>query len=589
MLRWCFSNVAVKENEGGLRKPIKTNRHLKIDGVVATCMAVGRAIAQEEDDTGAYTDEADRPMIQLLRRFLNRAAALRPLRTIYNPLSRVRVRHDVALTYTAFWCAHRIITETAGQVDWELLQVDRDGTRTIRPDLPLARLLAFAPNDEMSSQTFVETLTGHAVTHGNGYAEIVPMQGGGPAALYPLAPDRMHVDRDEANQLNYIYTDGNGDRIPFPQERIFHLKGIGYDGTVGYDVVTANSLSLSTGLQADGYAHKFFANGMHSDGALVSPHKLGSDSLEQIKQEWGNRSGIQNAFEPLVLGNDLKWVPFSMNPEAAQLIEARKFGVSDVARITRIPPHMLGDLERATFSNIEEQALDFACYTMAPWFRRWEQEAWRKLLTPAQKARGFRTKFKAKDLIKGDLKSRAEAYQIARHGGWMNANDIRQEMDLNPVDGPAGSEFIVPLNFQNAKFLNEKPERTDKALPAPDRDEDEPIARAALVQIMERAEQRCTNSVTRKAKHGDVNQLVAQWFASPRNLDQICGEVRPVAHALGQDLGVGHTQLVETINYWIDDVAGAYMGGVPEESQADILAHQLITAIVALGGHRNAA
>ena len=378
----------------------------------------------------------------------------RPLGITGKQVAGVWVDHDEALTMSAIWGCANVIAQDIGVVNWHVLQEELStGNKTRRRDVQVAPLLRHQPNDEMSAQTFKEALTVHCLFFGNAYAEIQRDRAGQPYALWPMLPDRTKPARNPADGKLYYLTYVDGEWWPIPAADVFHLRGLGFNGLVGYDVISYMAGTIGTGIAAQTYSANFFGNGTHMSGGLFSKKKLSPEARDHLREEFEKvYRGPGNAFKMAVYEEDMEWKSFSVSPEAARVIETRKHEVREVCRWFRVKPHKIGDLEDATYSNIEQESEDHIGDTILPWAVRWEMEGNRKLLTDAQKKTLFTTKMNVNALKRGDLKSQSEAFQMGREWGWLSANDVRRMLDMNEI-GAVGDVYLVPLNFQNAEDM----------------------------------------------------------------------------------------------------------------------------------------
>ena len=354
------------------------------------------------------------------------------------------VDESTALNYSAVFACVRILAETLASVPWVLFE-QRGRSKERARNHPLYQLLHTMPNPEMSSFEFRETLMGHLGTWGNAFAQVEFDQRGAVTALWPLRPDRMTVRR-ENGALVYEYKKPKA-VIPHTllPEQVFHVRGLGSDGLVGYSPIALARQTIGLGLSTETYGGTFFGNGARPGGVLEHPGQLNDKAYTRLKESWEKRhSGAENANRMAILEEGMKYHEIGVPPEEAQFLETRTFQVREIARWYRIPPHMLADLDRATFSNIEHLSLEFLQFTMLPWFVRWEQAVTRSLLLTSERERYY-AQFVVAGLLRGDIQSRYQAYATARQNGWMSANDIRELEDQNPVDG--GDVYLVPLNM----------------------------------------------------------------------------------------------------------------------------------------------
>lgn len=353
-----------------------------------------------------------------------------------------------AMQMTAVYSCVRILAEAIAGLPLHLYRYTPDGSKVKAVDHPLYLLLHDEPNPEMSSFVFRETLMTHLLLWGNAYAQIIRNGKGEVVALYPLMPNRMSVDRDEHGQLYYTYTRASdeaktmtGTTVLLPPSDVLHIPGLGFDGLVGYSPIAMAKNAIGLAIATEEYGAKFFANGAAPSGVLEHPGTIKDPS--RVREAWMSQfGGSANSGKVAVLEEGMKYTPISISPEQAQFLETRKFQINEIARIFRVPPHMVGDLEKSSFSNIEQQSLEFVKYTLDPWVIRWEQSIQRALLRPEEKKRYF-AKFNVEGLLRGDYQSRMNGYAVARQNGWMSANDIRELENLDRIPAEAGGDLYL--------------------------------------------------------------------------------------------------------------------------------------------------
>lgn len=359
----------------------------------------------------------------------------------------VPVNERDAMQLTAVYACVRILSEAVAGLPLHLYErTDAGSTKAVNH--PLYWLLHDEPNPEMTSFLFRETLMCHLLLWGNAYAQIVRNGRGDVAALYPLMPNRMKVDRDERGQLYYRYQRTTGDAptdretfVTLEPTDVLHVPGLGYDGIVGYSPIAMAKNAIGLAIAAEEYGAKLFANGATPGGILEYPGAI--KDVEAVRDSWNSGfGGSSNAGKVAILEEGMKYTPITINPDDAQFIETRKFQIDEIARIFRVPPHMVGDLEKSSFSNIEQQSLEFVKYTLDPWVVRWEQSINRALLRPKEK-RQFFSKFSVEGLLRGDYASRMEGYATARQNGWMSTNDIRGMEDLDRIPAEDGGDLYL--------------------------------------------------------------------------------------------------------------------------------------------------
>ena len=353
-----------------------------------------------------------------------------------------------AMQMTAVYSCVRILAEAIAGLPLHLYRYKKDGGKEKAIDHPLYLLLHDEPNPEMSSFVFRETLMTHLLLWGNAYAQIIRNGKNEVIALYPLMPNKMSVDRDEHGQLYYTYqrsTDEaatmKGSTVVLKPSDVLHIPGLGFDGLVGYSPIAMAKNAIGMAIACEEYGAKFFANGAAPGGVLEHPGTI--KDPQRVRESWQSTfGGSGNANKIAVLEEGMKYTPIGISPEQAQFLETRKFQINEIARIFRVPPHMVGDLEKSSFSNIEQQSLEFVKYTLDPWVIRWEQSLMRALLALDEKAEYF-IKFNLEGLLRGDYQSRMNGYAIARQNGWMSANDIRELENQDRIPAEEGGDLYL--------------------------------------------------------------------------------------------------------------------------------------------------
>ena len=382
-----------------------------------------------------------------------------------------------AMQMTAVYSCVRILSEAVAGLPLHLYKYTDSGGKAMALDHSLYRLLHDEPNPEMSSFVFRETLMTHLLLWGNAYAQIIRNGKNEIVALYPLMPNKMSVDRDENGRLYYTYYRGSDEAIKNKEfavtlqpSDVLHIPGLGFDGLVGYSPIAMAKNAIGMAIACEEYGAKFFANGAAPGGVLEHPGTI--KDPQRVRESWQSTfGGSGNANKIAVLEEGMKYTPIGISPEQAQFLETRKFQINEIARIFRVPPHMVGDLEKSSFSNIEQQSLEFVKYTLDPWVIRWEQSIQRSLLSKDEKAMYF-VKFNLEGLLRGDYQSRMNGYAIGRQNGWMSANDIRELENLDRIPAEDGGDLylingnMLPLQnagaFANINTDNGKEEKSDE-------------------------------------------------------------------------------------------------------------------------------
>ena len=388
-----------------------------------------------------------------------------------NSTSGKTVTERSAMQMTAVYSCVRILSEAVAGLPLHLYRYTDNGGKEKAVNHPLYFLLHDEPNPEMTSFVFRETLMTHLLLWGNAYAQIIRNGKGEILALYPLMPNRMTVDRDENGQLYYQYNTSKddaptmkGNTVYLQPTDVLHIPGLGFDGLVGYSPIAMAKNAIGMAMACEEYGAKFFANGATPGGILEHPGTV-KDPV-RIRDSWNAAfSGTSNSHKVAVLEEGMKYTPISINPSEAQFLETRKFQINEIARIFRVPPHMVGDLEKSSFSNIEQQSLEFVKYTLDPWVSRWEQSIVRSLLSQNEKKEYF-VKFNVDGLLRGDYQSRMNGYAVGRQNGWMSANDIRELENLDRIPEEDGGDlYLINGNMtklKDAGIFAEKEEKSDE-------------------------------------------------------------------------------------------------------------------------------
>nr|DAJ87707.1 MAG TPA: Portal [Caudoviricetes sp.] len=360
------------------------------------------------------------------------------------------VNERTAMQTTAVYACVRILAEAIASLPLHVYEYQNDGGKKLVHNHPLYYLLHDEPNPEMTSFVFRETLMSHLLIWGNAYAQIIRDGAGRVLGLYPLLPDKMEVQRDDRGNIYYVYSRNSDENPMFKEygniklkaEDVLHIPGLGFDGLIGYSPIAMAKNAVGMTLACEEYGASFFANGANPGGVLEHPGVLKDPS--KVRESWNSvYRGVNNAHKIAVLEEGMKYQQIGIPPEEAQFLETRKFQINEIARLYRIPPHMVGDLDKSSFSNIEQQSLEFVKYTLDPWVIRWEQSLQRSLLLPGEKGKYF-IKLNVDGLLRGDYQSRMNGYAVGRQNGWFSANDIREMENMNPIpDEEGGNLYLV--------------------------------------------------------------------------------------------------------------------------------------------------
>ncbi len=352
---------------------------------------------------------------------------------------------STAMQVSTVYACVRVISETIASLPLHVYEsTDAGSVKAV--EHPLYRLLHDEPNPEMTSFVLREVMLAHLLLWGNSYCQIIRSGRNRILGLYPLLPDHMAVDRDSSGTLTYTYTTSDGKIVRLEPEEVLHIPGLGFDGVMGYSPIALEKAAVGLAIATEEFGSKFFANGARPSGILTHPNTV--KDPKALRESWNAAyGGSSNANRVAVIEEGMHYEPISIPNNDAQYLETRKFQVSEICRIFRVPPHLVGDLEHATFSNIEHQSISFAVHTIRPWLSRIEQSLNRALFTDKEKGH-FYAQFNLDGLMRGDYKSRMEGYAIGRQNGWMSANDIRELENMNPIaDEDGGNTYLVNGNM----------------------------------------------------------------------------------------------------------------------------------------------
>jgi HK97 family phage portal protein len=362
--------------------------------------------------------------------------------------SGMRVSPESAMQLSAVFSCVRVCAETLGSMPLIIYKRLPDGGKERATDHPLYKVLHNKPNIYQTAMEWVEMMQGHVELRGNGFSLIIPGRKGAIDELIPLHPDRVNVYRLPNGRLRYqvrAWYDGTVQN--YAMEEIFHVRGLSSDGMIGMSPIAVQREVIGTALAQQEYAARFFSNDSQPRGVLEHPGKLGDVAYKRIKDSWQESQTGVNRHKAALLEEGLKYQAIGMNNKDSQFLEARQFSRSDIAGFFRVPLHKIGDLSKSAFSNIEQQAIEFVTDNQRPRAVRWEQRISVDLLDPLELGDGneYFAEFLMDGLLRGDIKSRYDAYSVGRTGGWLSRNDVRRFENLNPIKN--GDDYLTPLNM----------------------------------------------------------------------------------------------------------------------------------------------
>lgn len=362
-----------------------------------------------------------------------------------------------ALQISAVFACIKILAESVACLPLHVYQTDGKGNKTLATEHPLYYLLHDSPNDEMTAYSFKENIMLHLLTNGNSYSQIL-YKGGKVAGLYPLQSDRMTVKRQDNGELIYSYrpTTGENEHMKSPAEIVFrrkdmlHIPAMGIDGLNGYSPIAMARNAIGVAIACEEFGAKFFQNGARPSGILKVPHVL--KDPQKLSESWQTAYGGDNSGKTAVLEEGVEYQQLSVNQNDAQFLETRKFQIAEIARIFRVPLHMLNELDRATFSNITQQSLEFITYTLTPYLVRLEQSFNKTLFSETERGQYF-VKFSVEGFLRGDYETRMRGYSQALQSGILSVNEVRGLEDLNALTTKEGGDYHL-VNGNMAKLAD---------------------------------------------------------------------------------------------------------------------------------------
>jgi HK97 family phage portal protein len=358
----------------------------------------------------------------------------------------VNVTERTALQLPAFLSTIVVLATDVAALPLRVYQKGEDGSREERPQHPVDLLFNRTPDRETTPIGWKQAWMGHVLEYGNGLAEIQRTGRGAPYALHLTDPQATRPKRRQSdNHLGYTLADGRW----LPNENVLHVRGLSFDGIWGYNLVRLVKQAIGLGIAAESYSADYFANDSEPGGYIETPQKLGTEAAGRLRENWEwKHRGQGNRHRVGVLEQGAKFHPSSTDPEKAQLLEARKFQVLDVARSWRVPPHKVGDFSQAHLANIEASNIDYVMTALVGWLVAIEQEVNLKLFSEAEYLAGFFAEHNVNALLRGDTKGRFDAYALALDKAWMNRDEVRRRENLNPIgEEGGGRKFLVQAQY----------------------------------------------------------------------------------------------------------------------------------------------
>ncbi|TVS18952.1 MAG: phage portal protein [Gammaproteobacteria bacterium] len=482
-----------------------------------------------------------------------------------------------AMASTAVGACVRLISETIATLPLHIHEVSPTGSRSRVRDDRIVRLL-HRPNEEMDEVQLRETLTAHALTWGNGYAEIERDGLGRPVRLWPLLPDRTFPKRDVADRL-YYRTTVRGEHFDLPAENVLHLAGPGWDGVVGYSPLRLHAEAVGLSQATEEFGARWFGGGARPGGILSHPGRLSEQAKRNLSDSWQDaQGGLTNAHRTAILEEGMSWTAIGIPPEDSQFLETRKFQVEEIARIYRVPLHLIQHQEKSTSwgSGIEELGIGFVTYSLQPWLTRWEQRIKSALIEEDNRY----AKHSVEGLLRGSTEKRADFYVRMVQHGIFSPNEVRELEDRNPV--PGGDAHYVPANLlPMGQPLPEPappaPPEDNRALKAAEKraEEDRSLAvrrrlRQSFLPLFTRAARRVTAwevariraALRRMDNPADLAEWVTEEYerTAAHVRDQFREPVQTYAGALSAQIAPDHAQddAARAVNEFAED----YLDGI---------------------------
>jgi len=485
--------------------------------------------------------------------------------------SGMRVSPESAMQLSAVFSCVRVCSETLGSMPLIIYRRLPDGGKERATGHPLYKVLHNKPNLYQTAMEFLEMMQAHLELRGNCFSIILPGPRGAIDQLVPLHPDRVNVYRLPNGKLRYqVRAWYDGTVTNYAMEEIFHVRGMSSDGMIGMSTIAVQREVVGVGLAQQEYAARFFANDSQPRGILEHPGKLSDPAYNRIKNSWHESQTGVNRHKAAILEEGLKYQAIGLNNRDSQFLEARQFSRSDIAGFFRVPLHKIGDLSKAAFSNIEQQAIEFVTDNQRPRAVRWEQRINADLLDPLDLGDGeeYFAEFNMDALLRGDIKSRYAAYAIGRQWGWLSKNDVRRIENMNPIEN--GDDYLTPLNM------------VDTGAPGPDpvdsatNQEDQTATEARLLQFalgagerLVRKEVLALRRASQKAKNReDFEKEAIAFYAS--HIDLISETMR-ISRAEASSYCQDHLSMIASAK----DVEAA-LEGIELDSPAELADKALV-------------
>ena len=361
----------------------------------------------------------------------------------------ISVSKSSALTFTAVWSAVRLLSESISILPINVYEREKNGDKSLAINNPSYNLVHNEPNNYMSSVTFFEKIMMDLCLSGNSFVRIVRNGGGTPEALLPLNAQDVKVKMSDGQ---IFYHNNNSNNI-YDDYDVLHFKGVSQDGILGLSPITQNANAIGWGMALEEYGNKYFTNSAKLSGVLETDRALSEQAIERLKNSFSNTyNQLKNAQSTAILEEGLSFKPITISPEQSQFLASRIFSITEIARMFNIPTFMLQEHSKSSFNNIESLSQSYVTYTLMPYIRRMESEMNRKLFKTNEKGRIF-VEWNVNGLLRGDVKSRNEAYKTGINNGYLTINEVRRKENMNSI--VEGDEHYLPLNMTTINKIGE--------------------------------------------------------------------------------------------------------------------------------------
>lgn len=407
---------------------------------------------------------ADIPLDDVLRNQISN----RPINSHVH--SGVVVNEWTALNFTNVLACVRAIAETMASLPAPVYQRMANGGKQRLRSHPVYKAFAISPDGDLPAMQWRESGMVHLLVWGNWYNEIETTKGGDLLNLHLIAPNRVTPERTKSGKIQYLVS---GSNVPIPADRMLHVGGLGFDGFKGYSPIRLGRETIGLGMATERFGAAWFGNGSRGQGVLTHPQKLSDDARENLRRSIEEvHGGVDNSHKWMIIEEGMTAQQIGVPPEDAQFLGTRLFQLQEICRLYRISPALVGDLSRSTFSNQEQESINFVVHTLRPWCCRIENEINRKLFSPNDQDEVF-VEFLLDGLLRGDQATRNAAYAVGRQWGWYSADDVLEMENRNPLPDGQGTIYMVPAGYVNAATLvaPDEPEPTEEPVePAPQND-----------------------------------------------------------------------------------------------------------------------